>query len=222
MAVIVQLINPGNPLLLGFCPACIDMRTAYATFGCPENALVSAAGAQMLRYYNLPSWCCASEVDSIIPDAQTGYETVWNTLLSVISGMNVISGTGHLGAAGGSLEKLVIDNEVLGGMKRILRGVEVTGETLAVDVIDAVGPGGQYLSQKHSRVHLRNERWFPKLSYKSNLEEWKRNRIDLWGRAKKEVIEVLRTHRPEPLPGEIEEKIKSIARRAESGIPDPY
>jgi trimethylamine--corrinoid protein Co-methyltransferase len=218
MAAVVQLMNPGNPLLLGFCPACIDMKTAYATFGCPENALVSAAGTQMLRYYNLPSWCCASEVDAILPDAQAGYETVWNTLLSLISGMNVVSGTGHLGAAGGSFEMLVIDNEIFGGIKRILKGVEVTRETLAVDVIDTVGPGGHYLAHKHTREHLRNERWFPKISYKSNLEEWKKNKVDLWGMAKKEAVEILRAHQPEPLPGDIEEKIKDIAKKAEQNI----
>ena len=222
MATVVQLINPGNPLLLGLCPACIDMKTAYATFGCPENALVTAAGTQMLRYYKLPSWCCAAEVDSILPDAQAGFESVWNTLLSVITGMNVISGTGHLGAAGGSLEKLVIDNEILGGIKRIRKGVEVTGETLSVDVIDAVGPGGQFLSHRHSREHLRNERWFPDISYKSNLEEWKKNRVTLWGMAKKRAMEILRTHQVEPLPEDTEEKIKGIAKRAESHIPSTY
>ncbi|UCB47469.1 MAG: trimethylamine methyltransferase family protein [Spirochaetota bacterium] len=113
-----------------------------------------------------------------------------------------------------------MDNEILGGIKRILKGVEVTDETLAVDIIDAVGPGGHYLAHKHSREHLRNERWFPRVSYKSNVEEWKKNRVDLWKLAKEEVIEILRTHQPEPLPREIEEKIKSIAQEAERAIPN--
>jgi trimethylamine--corrinoid protein Co-methyltransferase len=219
MTVVAQLLNPGNPVILGFCPACIDMKTANATFGCPENALVSVSGTQMLHYYNLPSWCCASEVDAILPDAQAGYETVWNTLLPLIAGMNVISGTGHLGAAaGGSFEKLVIDNEILGGIKRILRGVEINSETLAVDIINSIGPGGHYLAHKHSREHLRNERWFPKISYKSNVEEWKKNRVDLWKQAKNEVMEILSTHQPEPLDKEIEERIKNITKEAERNI----
>ena len=173
----------------------------------------------MLQHFNLPSWTCAGEVDAILPDAQAGYETVWKIILPLMAGVNVISGTGHLGAGcTGSYEKLVIDNEIIGAIRRILKGIEVTDETLAVDIIDAVGPGGHYLAQKHSREHLRNEWWFPKISFRSNVEEWKKNKVDLWKLAKKEVFEILRTHQPEPLDKEIEEKIKSIAKEAEKKI----
>ena len=216
LTVVAELINPGTPVVLGFCPACIDMRTANAAFGCPENALVSVAGTQILRYYNLPSWCCASEVDAILPDAQAGYETVWKTLLPLMAGMNVISGTGHLGAAAGaSHEKLVMDNEIMGAIRRILKGIEVTDETLAVDIIDEVGPGGHYLSQKHSRDHLRNERWFPKVSYRSNVEEWKKHRGDFWKNAREQTIRILETHKPVPLDGDIARRVNDLAREAE-------
>jgi trimethylamine--corrinoid protein Co-methyltransferase len=200
MTVVAELINPGNPVLLGFCPVCIDMRTANAAFGCPENALVSVAGTQILRYYNVPSWTCASEVDAIVPDAQAGYETVWKTLLPIMAGVNVISGTGHLGAAaGGSFEKLVMDNEIIGAIKRILKGIEVTDKTLAVDIINAVGPGGHYLAQKYTREHLKNEIWFPTISYKSNVEEWKEEKGDLRKTAREKAVEILRTHYPKRL-----------------------
>jgi len=219
MTVVAELMNPGTPVILGYCPVCIDMRTANATFGGPENALVSVAATQIVKQYNLPSWTCASEVDAILPDAQAGYETVWKTLLPLMAGVNVISGTGHLGAAaGGSFEKLVIDNEIIGAIKRILKGIEINDKTLALDIIDAVGPGGHYLAQKHSREYLRQELWFPKISYKSNVEEWKKNKADLWKRAKKEVLEILRTHQPEPLEKEIEERINNIVKKAERTI----
>lgn len=219
MTVVAELMNSGTPVILGYCPVLIDMKTANATFGGPECALISAAATQIVRYYNLPSWTCASEVDAILPDAQAGYETVWKTLLPLITGVNVISGTGHLGAAaGGSYEKLVIDDEIIGAIKRILQGIEVTDKTLAVDIINAVGSKGHYLAQKHSREHVRKELWFPKISNKSNVEEWNKNRMDLWERAKDEVVEILRTHRPEPLDREIEERIRSLAEEAERTI----
>jgi len=222
MTVVAELMNPGTPVMLGMCPACIDMRTANATFGDPENALVSVANAQLLKYYNLPSWTCASEVDAIIPDAQAGYETAWKTLLPLMAGTDVICGTGHLGAAaGGSFEKLVIDNEIIGAIKRILKGIDVNESTLALDVIDAVGPGGHFLAQKHTREHLKNERWFSKISYKSNVEQWKKERIDVWKRAREEAVEILRIHQPEPLEKDKAQKIKKIVEEAERTLTGP-
>ena len=133
-----------------------------------------------------------------------------------MAGMNVISGTGHLGAAAGaSHEKLVMDNEIMGAIRRILKGIEVTDETLAVDIIDEVGPGGHYLSQKHSRDHLRNERWFPKVSYRSNVEEWKKHRGDFWKNAREQTIRILETHKPVPLDGDIARRVNDLAREAE-------
>ena len=215
-ALVAQLINPGNAIAVGPAPTIMDMKTAIAAFGAPECGLVNAGTAQMLRYYNVPSFGCITSSESILIDAQTGYEIAWTTQISMMAGVNIVVGIGLINAcAGCSLEKLIIDDEVIGGIKRILKGIEVTDETLAVDVIDAVGPAGHYLAQKHSREHLRNEHWFPKISNRLGLQEWKKEKLDLYQIARREAKRIVESPNPEPLEKEIEDEIAAIVEKAE-------
>ena len=88
-------------------------------------------------------------------------------------------------------------------------------DNLGVDVIEAVGPGGHFLAQKHSREHLRNERWFPKISNRLGLQEWKKEKLDLWQIARREAKKIVESHSPEPLEKEIEGEIAAIVKSAE-------
>jgi trimethylamine:corrinoid methyltransferase-like protein len=127
LAVIAQLISPGTPLSIGCSPSIIDMRTAGAVFGAPEDALLAAGVAQMARYYGLPSNASMTHADSMIPDMQAGYEAAWTSMLPLMAGINLIYGSGLIAACNGaSYEKLVIDNEILGGLRRILQGIEMS------------------------------------------------------------------------------------------------
>jgi trimethylamine--corrinoid protein Co-methyltransferase len=215
-ALVAQLINPGNAVAVGPSPPIMDMKTAISAFGAPESGLVVAGAAQMLRYYNVPSYGSITSSESILIDAQTGYEIAWTAQLPMMAGVNLVNGVGLINACVGcSLEKLIIDDEVFGGLKRILKGIEVSDVSLAVDVIEAVGPGGHFLAQKHSREHLRNERWFPKISNRLGLQEWKKEKLDLWQKARREAKKIVESHSPEPLEKEIEEKIAAIVKSAE-------
>jgi len=215
-ALVAQLINPGNAVGVGPSPPVMDMKTAISAFGAPESGLVVAGAAQMLRYYNVPSYGSITSSESIVIDAQTGYEIAWTAQLPMMAGVNLVNGVGLINACVGcSLEKLIIDNEVFGGIKRILKGIEVSDASLAVDVIEAVGPGGHFLSQKHTREQLRNERWFPKISNRLGLQEWKKERLDLWQKARKEAKKIVESHSPEPLEKDTEERIASIVKNAE-------
>jgi len=216
MVLISQLITPGTPVAAGPSPPFMDMRTATPAFGAPEGALVVAGAAQVMRYYGIPSYGSIVSTDTIGIDAQTGYEIAWTAQLPMMAGINLVNGIGLIGSCNGcSLEKLVIDNEVFGGIKRIMKGIDVSETSLAVDVIEAVGPGGHFLGQKHTRELLTKERWFPKISNRLGLQEWKKEKLDLWQRARKEAKEILWTHHPDPLDDKAKEKIRNLVKEAE-------
>jgi trimethylamine--corrinoid protein Co-methyltransferase len=219
MVLVAQLMNPGNPVAAGPSPPITDMKTATACFGAPECALVTAGSAQMMRYYNIPSYASITSSDSIGIDAQTGYEIAWTAQLPMMAGINLVNGIGLIAFCEiSSYEKVVIDNEVLGGLKRILRGIEVSDASLAVDAIEAVGPAGHYLSQKHTREQLPKERWFPKISNRLSIAEWKKEKVDLWQRARREVLSILETHQPKPLEEEKRDRIREIVNEAERAV----
>jgi len=217
MVLVAELLNAGNPVVAGPSPPIMDMTTANACFGAPECALVTAGAAQLMRHYNVPSYASITSSDSNVIDTQTGYEIVWTAQLPMMAGINLVNGVTLIGSCNGtSYEKLVIDNEVFGGLKRILQGIDVSDETLAVDVIESVGPKGHFLSQKHTRQLLNRERWFPRISNRTGLHEWKKEKLDLWRRARQEAKKILATHRPEPLAKDVLERVKNLVREAEA------
>jgi len=216
LTLIAELLSPGNPVVVGGALGTMDMKTANISYGSVETALMGAATAEMGHFYNLPSYAAASGTEALVPDAQAGYETAWTTLLPLMAGVDLVVSPGLLGAyTVASYEKLVMDNEILGAIKRVLQGIDISETSLAVDVIGAVGPGGHFLAQKHTREQHTKERWFPKISNRLGLYEWRKERLDLWRRAKKEAMEILRTHKPEPLEKEKEERMKSLIKEAE-------
>jgi len=216
LIVVVEIINPGNPVVAGGAPSVMDMRTANATFGSVETALMSAAISQIIRNYNLPSYTCISNTESAIPDAQAGYESAWTTLLPLMTGASLVIGPGHLNSCTlASYEKLVMDNEILGGLKRIMEGINVSESFLAVDVVSDVGPGGHFLAHKHTREYMSRERWFPRISNRFGFREWKKERCELWIKAKREAMEIMSTHHPEPLEKEKQEAIGNLVNKLE-------
>lgn len=160
---LTQLINPGTPVIYGSASAIMDMNYGTLAIGSPETALLTAASAQLARYYGLPSRGGGSLTDSKIPDSQAGFESGVTLLTTVLSGINFI-----LHAAGilesyntFSYEKFIIDNEVCRMVKRLQKGFALDEEKLAYDLIAEVGPGGHYLDKLHTYNHFRSELWRP-------------------------------------------------------------
>ncbi|MEM2122792.1 MAG: trimethylamine methyltransferase family protein [Candidatus Bathyarchaeia archaeon] len=212
---IVELLNPGNPVVIGGAPGITDMRTGNISYASVETALMGAAIAQIGSFYHLPSYAATSDTGSFELDAQAGYETAWTTIMPIIAGIDLVIAPGHLGAYTiASYEKLVMDNEILGAIKRILKGIDISDTALAVDVIEAVGPKGHFLAQKHTREHYTKERWMPKISNRIGFSDWSKEKLNLWDRAKREAVEILRTHQPEPLERDREEGIRNILKKA--------
>jgi trimethylamine--corrinoid protein Co-methyltransferase len=152
-----QVVKKGAPVIYAGAPVRFDMRTGTTPMSAIEGVMLSSACAQMARYYGLPSHTYAALSDSKIVDTQAGYETALSGLLAALSGINVISGAGTLDVVGiFSIEKLIIDAEIIAMIQKALQGIAVTPETLAKDLIMELGPGGDYLTTKHTK------RWFKK------------------------------------------------------------
>ena len=209
---LAQLVNPGTPVLCGYVGTIADMRTMGYTSGAVEMGLLNAAAAQLAHYWQLPFYATGGMSDSKMPDVQSGYERALNLLPVALAGANFIHDAAGLieFALTASYEQYVIDNEIIGMVMRALKGIEVSEDTLALEVIDKVGPGGNFLAEPHTVAHMRSEFFFPKLSDRSSREKWlAEGGKDARQRAREIAINILATHRPLAISSDIQARIKS-------------
>jgi trimethylamine--corrinoid protein Co-methyltransferase len=151
-------------------------------------------------------------------DIQAGYEKAITLFMAALGGVNCLFYPGVLDhALTVSLESLVIDNEICGMAYRALRGIDVNTDTLAVSVIESVGPGGNYLGQRHTMDFLLREQFIPKFSDRQSREQWLKRAEGKSGRerAKDEVQRLLDEHEPPPLDSSIEAELERIVREVE-------
>lgn len=215
--VIAQLKRRSVPFFIGGVIAIMDMSTGQTSYGSPEMDLALAAYMDIAHYYEIPTWGTAGCTDSKIVDEQAAIEATLSCLLSSLSGANLVHDVGYMESGKtGSLEMIVMVDEILGYINRIKKGIEVNEETLAVDVIDEVGPGGNFLTHPHTLAHFRKQIWNPSLVDRQVYDKWadsgSKRMID---RVREKVQKVLETHVPEPLPEEVEKKIEQIMARGE-------
>jgi trimethylamine--corrinoid protein Co-methyltransferase len=161
-----------------------------------------SAHAQLARYYNLPSRSGGSLADASFPDAQAGFESMGTLLTTVNSGVDFVLHAGGILSAylAFSSEKLVLDDEICGMMRRYEKGIEVAPETLAYDVIANVGSDGNYLMEMHTVKRCRTEFWTPTVVDRTGLEEWmaggRRRAVD---RAHQRFQKLVAEHEDPPL-----------------------
>jgi trimethylamine--corrinoid protein Co-methyltransferase len=199
---LTQLINPGTPVIYGSTSTNVQMKTGDLSIGGPELALLAAATAQMARYYGLPSRSGGSLTDAHSPDAQAGLESMLSLLTAISSGVDfVIHAAGILSSyLAFSYEKFVLDDEMCGMLRWYRRGIAVTPETLAYDVIAGVGPGGHFFLEPHTLERCRNEFWQPELYSREGLATWLTNgRVDATQRARQRWQKLLAEHQDPPL-----------------------
>ncbi|MFW6113698.1 MAG: trimethylamine methyltransferase family protein, partial [Actinomycetota bacterium] len=172
--IIAQTVNPGTPVLYGSVASSTDLRTMKYLCGSVEMGLLNAAGAQMARFYGLPYYATAGASDSKALDAQSAYESSITALLTALAGAHYIHDAAGLMefAMTACLEKYVIDNEILGMVRRAVEGIKVNEDTLAFEVISKVGPGGDIISLPHTRRNMRQEHFIPRLSDRSDRDDW--------------------------------------------------
>lgn len=216
--VYTQLVKPGARIILGYVPSVSDLRTGNFVGGAPEFALMHAAVAQLGQFYRLPVYNSSGLTDSKIPDIQAGYEKGLTGLAAALAGANYIH---H---AAGFLESMltvayeqyVIDDDINGSIMRMVRGIEVTDETLSLDVIDHVCRGkdgepapGHYLGTAQSLELMHSEYYYPHTGDRQRRQDWEQEGgRDMWQRARVKARQILATHRPAPLPPEIDAAIR--------------
>lgn len=171
---LAQVINPGTPCIYSCGSGNMDMRTTSLCIGSPEATLFAIAASQMAKFYQIPCRMGGGLTSSKCCDAQAGYESMMNLMASQMAGGNfVLHAVGILEDFNCvSYEKLILDAEMVGMVKRINRGIEVDDDTLAFDVIKEVGSQGEFLTSEHTFDYFRSEFYMPKISDRSSPEEW--------------------------------------------------
>ena len=194
---LTQIVNPGTPVIFGSVSSNTDLRDLKYLAGSVEMGLINAAGAQMAQFYKLPFYATGGMTDSKVLDAQSGYESAITNLLCALAGANFIHDAAGLMefALTVSYEKYVIDDEILGMVMRAVEGIKVNDDTLAFDLIKEVGPGGNFVTAKHTRRFMRSEHYEPSLSNRDSREDWEaRGGKTTWERAAEKVRELIATH----------------------------
>jgi len=194
---LAQAVNPGTPVIFGSVATSTDLRDYKYIAGSVEMGLLNAAGAQMAQFYKLPFYATGGMTDSKTLDAQSGYESAITNLLCALSGANFIHDSAGLMefALTACYEKYVIDNEILGMVMRAVEGIRVDDETLAYDLIKEVGPGGNFVTARHTRHFMRKEHYQPTLSDRNSREKWEeRGRKTTREKAAETVKAILESH----------------------------
>jgi trimethylamine--corrinoid protein Co-methyltransferase len=167
--------------------------------GAVERGMINSATAQIAQKLELPFYSTAGNSDAKIEDTQAGVESAISNLLVAMAGANYIHDAAGLfdGDLSISYEKLLMDNEILGMCERVLRGIDVNSETLAVDLIEKVGPGGDFLAQEHTVMHMMNEFYDASLTDRTLYEEWvSSGRQDMKMRTRVKLDELIKTYNP--------------------------
>jgi len=217
--VTTQLANPGTPVICGSVATSTDLRDLKYIGGSVESGLVNAGGAQMAQFYGLPYYATAGISDSKVIDAQCGYESAVNNLLVALSGANFIHDAAGLMefAMTVSKEKFVIDNEIIGMAMRAVHGIDVSEETLGVDTIRKVGPGGNFVGARHTRKFMRREHYIPLLSDREKRADWEsQGKKDVLKRAGETVEEILQSEAAPKLEAGLRNRILDAFSEIES------
>ncbi|MBI2860565.1 MAG: trimethylamine methyltransferase family protein [Chloroflexi bacterium] len=212
--VLTQLIRPGNPVVYASTGRIMDMRTGNVSMAGPEFSILKGAAGQMGRYLGLPVKLPAFLRDAKVLDAQAGFETGTVGLVSALAG-DIINGMQFDMDLLVDFADLVFSDEAMAAIKRIVRGFTVDDNSLALDVIKQVGPGGNFLKNKHTLRNFRSEFWMPRLMDRRGWTAWYADgHKDIAKRARERAREILAEHQPERLAPEVEAELDRMAREA--------
>jgi trimethylamine--corrinoid protein Co-methyltransferase len=211
--VLSQLQREGTPIVLpGFAGDALDLRTMVDPYAEPDHRGMAPA---LAHYYGLPMFSLAGGSDSKVVDGQAATDAALTLLYDALAGGHLIHDSGYLESGlTGSLAQLVICDEIIAWVRASIGPVEISEETLALDLIDALGPDGSFLETDHTIRHYR-ERWYPDLIDRRSHSAWAaRGSLDLAARAAARVDRLLASHRPVPLDPATAAVVHAIVERA--------
>jgi trimethylamine--corrinoid protein Co-methyltransferase len=208
-----QLNREGAPFITaGWGASALDMRTTVSPYVEPEKQFMAQ---ELAHFYDLPMFAFGGCSESKLVDQQAGIEAALTLMANALAGSHLVHDLGYLESGlTGSLAQLAICDELVSWIRTSLTEIEINEETLALDVIDEIGPDGHFIDSEHTLAHFR-ERWYPTLIERYNYESWlTRGGQDLGQRAAARVDEILAEHQPEPLPADVRERLRGIVQRA--------
>lgn len=216
--VMAQLKQKGAPIIIGGGATPMDMRTTATLYGSPETMMNYAIMTQLSQFYGIPNFTEAGCVNAPVPDAQAGMEAGTGILLAQLMGANLVHDVGYLeGGKTGSLTFLTMCNDFMDNARYMGSGTRIDEETMAVDVIDEIGPGGNFVSHAHTYEHFREEIWAPKQFNRSFWEIWEEQGSktveDHAGDLAKEIVA---THTAELLEESIRQGLNEIIAETEN------
>jgi trimethylamine--corrinoid protein Co-methyltransferase len=211
--VLAQLVREGAPFIVpGFAGQAMDMRTMVVAYSDPDQRIAAPA---LAHHYGLPMFGIGGCSDSKVPDQQAAAEAALTMLSDALAGAHLVHDSGYLESGlTGSLAQLVICDEIAAWIRAAIAPVVIDEETLALDVIENLGPDGSFLEADHTIRHYR-DRWYPSLFDRATYAAWeKRGGRTLAERAEARVDELLASHEPPPLPDAVSAAIDEILARA--------
>ncbi len=214
---IFQLKKPGAPVCLGAIPTPMDLRTARVAYGGPETSLYSAAISEVTQFLGFPFMGTAGASEAKEIDLQAAIESTIQVILSQLSKANMVHDVGFLDCADiGSLEMLVMIDEIISQAKRIARGIEVTEETLMLDLIDEIGPGGSFIATPETVKRCREEIYTSDLMDRSAWDTWQENGAGtMLDRVQKKLADILSRPPSIQLSSEVLDRISGVIQAAE-------
>jgi len=219
-----QLRAKGAPIISGFGMSTMDMRTSACIYGCPEYRLALSACADLYHYYGLPMWGTAGVSDANCLDQQAGMEWAISIMVDTMNGANLVHDIGYLGQGlVGHPGGLVMCDEIISYVKRLVRGFDLDEAHIGLDVIREVGPGGEFLSTAQTMEMFKSEHWQPALCNRDNLETWQlKGRKDWAAVCTDKARDILNTHTPVPLSDSAASTLSEIRREAEKKLKDHH
>jgi len=193
---LAQLVNEGAPVITGGIYSILDMQTSGFVYGGPEFSLMNGAVAEMSNFLELPMFGTAGVTDSKRVDAQAAIEATFNLTTQSLVGSNLIHDVGYLSSGLlYSYDQLVMSDEIIGMVKRVMEGIDTSEDRIPLDLIEEVGPKGNFLNTSHTMDNFKQEHWQPSLMDRQNFDAWKSNGSKTMGdRISEKTAEILDTH----------------------------
>lgn len=214
---IAQLRRPGAPVVYGSGSGPLDMRTMVATYSSPEFMLHCRAFSEMgQRFYHLPTWGFSGCSDSKVPDAQAGADSALWILWTALSGANLVHDIGYLESGMTcSYEMIVMCDEIIGFVRHLTGGVDLSPEAMALTAIDEVGPGGDYITADHTLTHYKRC-WYPRIFDRLSYQAWeKAGSPSVVEKARAAARAAISGHAPDPLPEETLAELRALVAAAD-------
>jgi trimethylamine--corrinoid protein Co-methyltransferase len=207
---LIQLAYPGAPVFYAAAQTASDLRTGAYTGGGPEDFLFGAATNALADFYGVPLSMGSFATGAKQPDWQAGIENSLSTFMASVVMSDMLLGVGLLhGSRIWSYAQMLMDCEIFSIVHKMMEGIPVDDETLALDAIRAVGPGGNFLAQKHTRKHMR-DLWLSTLMDRRPYNEWEAKRDGARDWALARAKQILATHQPAPLDPKLIEELEHI------------